>query len=334
MRERERERERSQSQGRERAHSRERGQVQGRERDGVRSRERGQVQGRERDRVHNQERSWDRDGNRAQNKKKKKRFNLVTTLIMIIAAGVFVFSLYQLVSTLLPYLEGRQANLRIRDGYTGTMLLVDGVEVDPGDIADGMDVEERFFVDFEGLLATNPRTVAWIRFVEPAIISYPVVHSEDNLEYLSRSFYGDANQLGTIFMDYRNTDDFSDKHTLIYGHSMSVGGEMFSQLHEFAERDFIDEYPYFYIHTPDGLMRTYRIFMVAVIDQSHPIYSKIEFDTDEDFMEFLELSRSASSYFLEGPDLDENAEIVTLSTCTNIIQSDRFIVQGVLVDTR
>ena len=295
-----------------------------------RSREMDRDKSRERSRERNRERGRVGDAR----KKRKKKFNLVTTLIMIIAAGVFVFSLYQLVTTLLPYVEGRQANVRIREGHTGTVLLVDGVEVEPEEVEEGMEVEERFFVDFEGLLETNPRTVAWIRFTQPEIISYPVVHSQDNREYLSRSFDGSFSQLGTIFMDYRNTYDFSDRHTLIYGHSMSVGGEMFSQLHEFADPDFTAQYPYFHIYTADGLMRVYRIFMVAVIDQSHPIYSKIEFDEDEDFMELLDLSRSAASYFLDGSDLDEDAQILTLSTCTNIIQSDRFIVKGVLVDTR
>ena len=34
------------------------------------------------------------------------------------------------------------------------------------------------------LLQENPDTVAWIRFDEPSIISYPVVKSADNKEYL------------------------------------------------------------------------------------------------------------------------------------------------------
>ena len=31
----------------------------------------------------------------------------------------------------------------------------------------------------------------------------------------------------------RNTSDFSDKNTMIYGHNMKIGGEMFSQLKEY-----------------------------------------------------------------------------------------------------
>ena len=37
------------------------------------------------------------------------------------------------------------------------------------------------------LLQENPDTVAWIRFDEPSIISYPVVKSADNKEYLTKT---------------------------------------------------------------------------------------------------------------------------------------------------
>ena len=53
-------------------------------------------------------------------------------------------------------------------------------------------------------------------------------------------------------MDMRNQNDFSDRNTFIYGHNMKVGGEMFSQLNEYASEDFYKAHPYFYIYTPDG----------------------------------------------------------------------------------
>ncbi len=39
----------------------------------------------------------------------------------------------------------------------------------------GDDSGDTFKVDFDVLLQENPDTVAWIRFDEPSIISYPVV---------------------------------------------------------------------------------------------------------------------------------------------------------------
>ena len=45
-------------------------------------------------------------------------------------------------------------------------------------------------------------------FDEPSIISYPVVKSADNKEYLTKTFTESDNKLGAIFMDMRNTSDF------------------------------------------------------------------------------------------------------------------------------
>ena len=49
--------------------------------------------------------------------------------------------------------------------------------------------------------------------------------SADNKEYLTKTFTESDNKLGAIFMDMRNTSDFSDKNTMIYGHNMKIGGE-------------------------------------------------------------------------------------------------------------
>ena len=255
------------------------------------------------------------------------------TLLMLVAVGVLGFSLYQIATTLLPYHQGRRLNQQIVEAHTSIEVIDNG---EAGENNSGTTPEReriRFRVDFDALLAINRDTVAWLRFEEPEIINYPVVRSHDNFEYLHRAFDGSESRLGSIFLDMDNSTDFSDRHTIIYGHNMAVGGEMFSQLVEFQDQNFIERNPYFFIHTPDGMMRTYRIFMAAVVGDNSLIY-RIEFHDDEDFMEFLELSRSISIYTIDGDDINQDARIVTLSTCTNVVMTDRFIIQGVLVEER
>ena len=123
--------------------------------------------------------------------------------------------------------------------------------------------EEKFQVDFEALQEENSDTVAWIRFDEPAVISYPVVKGMDNDLYLTKTFSASDNKLGAIFMDYRNASSFSDRNTIIYGHNLKVGGEMFSQLNAYGVEAFYKEHPYFYIYTPDGKTRTYQVFVAG-----------------------------------------------------------------------
>jgi sortase B len=268
--------------------------------------------------------------NNRRNRRKGRGGRILLNIMMLIAIGVLVFSVYQIAMTLIPYHQGRQLNEQIRDTYTRIEVVAaqgsDGVtETEETD-------RERFIVDFDLLRETNSDVMAWLRFIEPAIINYPVVRSHDNHEYLTRAFDGSFSQLGSIFLDMGNSIDFSDRNTIIYGHNMAVGGEMFSQLTEFSDIEFVRENPYFFIHTPDGMMRTYRIFMAAVVGDLNPIY-QIEFLDDEDFEEYLELSRSISLYTIDGDDLNRDALIVTLSTCTNVVATDRFIIQGVLVET-
>ena len=85
--------------------------------------------------------------------------------------------------------------------------------------------------DFDELLAINPDTVAWIT-MDGTHIDHPVVQGKDNFEYLDKAFDGTFYAGGTLFLDYKNKKDFSDKYSIIHGHHM-VGGAMFGDLDKF-----------------------------------------------------------------------------------------------------
>ena len=253
----------------------------------------------------------------AQNYKKRKKkrtaLNIVSTVVLVAAICVFVFSLYQLVMTLVPYYTGGQEYDKIRD-----------LAITTDDNGQG------FSVDFDVLLEQNPDTVAWIRFEEPSMINYPVVKSSDNSDYLTKTFVANDNKLGAIFMDYRNTSDFSDRNTFIYGHHLNVGGEMFSELLEYEDESFCQEHPNFYIYTPDGRVRTYTIFSAGIVKDTAENYN-ITYDSDEAFTKYLDLCRESSNYQVD-VDLNAQSKIVSLSTCTNVRDDERLLVQGVLTE--
>lgn len=60
-------------------------------------------------------------------------------------------------------------------------------------------------------------------------LKYPVVQAEDNSEYLDMTFEGNKNPAGCLFMDYENSNDFTDPNTYVYGHNMK-DGSMFGSL--------------------------------------------------------------------------------------------------------
>ena len=186
-------------------------------------------------------------------------------------------------------------------------------------------------MDFDALRKENPDTVAWIRFDEPSIISYPVVKSADNTEYLTKTFTANDNKLGAIFMDMRNSSDFSDRNTFIYGHHLNVGGEMFSGLLEYDSESFCRKHPYFYIYTPDGKVRTYQVFSAGVVKDTADNY-KIDYASDAEYEEYLKICQDSSNYRVD-VELNAQSQIVSLSTCTNVRDDERFLVQGVLTST-
>lgn len=246
-------------------------------------------------------------------KKKQKRaaFDVLSGTILIVAVCVFVFSLYQLAIMLIPYHTGGQEYEEIQN------LAVTADEDGSG-----------FSVDFDALLEINPDTIAWIRFDEPSIINYPVVKSADNNEYLTKTFSENDNKLGAIFMDMRNSSDFSDRNTIIYGHHLNVSPEMFSRLHLYEDEEFCREHPNFYIYTPDGSVRTYTVFSAGVVNAAANNYD-VEFASDEEFEQYIELCRESSNYQVD-VEVNAQSQILSLSTCTGDQRDERFLLQGVL----
>ena len=55
--------------------------------------------------------------------------------------------------------------------------------------------------------------------------------------------------------------------------------------------------------------------------------------TDEDFMKYIELCRSTSNYAVD-VEVNAQSKIVSLSTCTNVNEDERFLLQGVLVEEK
>src|SRR5699024_10695797 len=81
---------------------------------------------------------------------------------------------------------------------------------------------------------------------------------EDNDYYLHRTFRGQENFAGSIFVDASNAADFSDPNTIIYGHNMK-NGSMFGTLRRLYDQEKYKDSKYLWICTPEGKFR-YEIF--------------------------------------------------------------------------
>lgn len=99
-------------------------------------------------------------------------------------------------------------------------------------------VEEDGGASFEELLAINKDVCAWVT-LDNTKIDYPILHGETNLSYINTDVYGDFSLAGSIFLDTRNSRDFSDAYSLLYGHHME-NSLMFGDLDLYKDKKFFD----------------------------------------------------------------------------------------------
>lgn len=115
----------------------------------------------------------------------------------------------------------------------------------------------------------NQNVIGWIVF-DTLKISYPVMKAEDNQYYLKYTFSEKKNKAGSIFMDVGDTEDFTDYHSIIYGHNMN--GTMFGRLKQYYDEDFYEGNEFFTIYTENQAYR-YEIFSAHMILDTDEIYT-------------------------------------------------------------
>ncbi len=180
-------------------------------------------------------------------------------------------------------------------------------------------------VDFPGLQAINDDVVAWI-YLNDTHVNYPVVLGPDNQYYLNRLYNGKGNGAGSIFMDYRNAGDFSNRNNILYGHRMN-NGTMFADISKYSNREFFDSHPYVLIITPEARYKA-EVFSAYVANTTYSSWDTV-FDGDDLYLNWLE-GLQARSYFHRDVTLTPETRIVTLSTCTYEFEDARFVVHAVL----
>lgn len=180
-------------------------------------------------------------------------------------------------------------------------------------------------VDFSALEKENADIIAWL-YCEDTPIHLPVVQGRDNHAYLHQLFDGTRNSSGTLFADYRNSRDFSDSNTIIYGHSMK-NKEMFGSLSAYKEQSYFDEHQTMWFLTPQG---EYRVELVAgyVTQTTADIYTVFQ-SAEEVFA--LVLSAMEQSTFAADIKLAQTDRFLTLSTCSYEYDNARYVLIGRLI---
>ena len=128
-----------------------------------------------------------------------------------------------------------------------------------------------------------------------------------------------------------NSRDFTDRMTVIYGHNMR-DDKRFSSLHRLENKETFDSCKYIFIYTPDDIF-VYRI--LAAYEGSNLHILATHGWNDETWLDYLN-----GIFDYDGPrdnsiggyEFKSSDKAITLSTCIKNVPSQRYLVQGVLLD--
>ena len=153
--------------------------------------------------------------------------------------------------------------------------------------------------------------VAWLT-LDDNEIDTPVMQGEDNSKYLNTDPYGDYSLAGSIFLDSRNTSDFSDSYNLTYGHHMS-NHLMFGALDRFYDERYFEQHSSGTLRVGE-LVYPLQIFAVLATDAGESVLFQPQGSEP-----VLKLAEEASLYYR----IPISDHILALTTCVDAANTSR-----------
>ncbi len=185
--------------------------------------------------------------------------------------------------------------------------------------------------EFADLYASNMDFVGWL-YIEGTNIDYPVMQTdrENGQYYLTRSFFGDDDKNGSLFLDYRNDLILGNTNLIIYGHNMRSGA-MFGNLKNFLNEDYMKahstvEFSTLYEH------RTYEVIGAGLSEVSYDdeytfrYYNFIDAGSVDEMDAFKANMVQLLATDRAGFDVSYGDELLTLSTCSSYTDEGRMFV--------
>ncbi|MBS7578249.1 MULTISPECIES: class B sortase [unclassified Enterococcus] len=232
---------------------------------------------------------------------------------------VFAYSAYQIILILNKQETNQKDLVQIQKLYSSNKTITETT-----DILSSREAR----TSFQELLDINSDIDGWIKIADTKI-DYPILQSTDNEFYLTHNYKKESIATGSIFKDYRNSNEFIDQNTIIYGH-YSDDQTMFTDLHRYLDENFAKNHR---VIQYDTLALSYDIEIFSVYQTTtNDQYLLTAFPSDEAFQAYIQGAVTRSMYDF-GTTVSSTDRILTLSTCDTEFagKKGRFVVQGKLV---
>lgn len=230
-----------------------------------------------------------------------KILNIIIYLCLI---TVFLFCLYALFDTIKIYIRASNENVSI---------------LKPS--------KDNPIESFNDLKKINEDVCGWIT-IDNTKIDYPIVRGRSNAEYLDKDVYKNYSLSGSIFLDYRNSLNFNDYYSVIFGHHMS-NGAMFGEIPKFSNKEFFDENRSGTLYT-NGNIYNLEVFAFIYTDAYDGYIYSINSQNLEKQEELIKyIKEKAKNYREVG--INKYDKIICLSTCSTATTNGRYILLAKIV---
>jgi sortase B len=186
-------------------------------------------------------------------------------------------------------------------------------------------------LQFQDLLKVNEDVKGWIT-IPDTNIDYVVLQSaeEDPEYYLTRDMEKKELKAGSLFLDYKSSIETNNQNIVIHGHNMTSSDNMFHYLINFKELDYYKARPVFTFDTiyQTGQWKIFAILITNGTSTKEPLfdYTRAEFKDTSDFLNFVYQLRIRSIYHMDTVDVNENDQLLTLSTCSYEVKNYRTVI--------
>ncbi|WP_216828372.1 class B sortase [Alkalihalobacterium elongatum] len=243
----------------------------------------------------------------------------VRRMIIGICVSIFLFSMFHIVNYFYGSYKNQRMYAAVKETFTESLPNAEITHKKNKD-----QKEPKIIESFQPLLEINKNTIGWIT-VPNTSIDYPVVQTNDNDYYLDHNFQHSKSDAGAIFMDFRNTPDLSDRHSIIYGHHMR-DGSMFKGLLNYENEDFFVNNRTITIQSL-AEETEWEVFS-AYVTATDFYYIVTDFSSDKEYLDFLHLVQKKSQIQLNDINITHEDQLLTLSTCAYDFDDARFVVHA------
>lgn len=210
-----------------------------------------------------------------------------------------------------------------------------GSDEDKNSEEDNTEPQETSEYNWEALKEINSEIIGWIS-IDNTIIDYPVLCHEDDPPgttdpyYLHHNYANQWDSYGAIFTDPTSFTGLDTQNIAIHGHHMN-NGSMFGNLvyygtgfadgngTPYVNLDFYKSSPIIHFNTPEwnADWKIIAVIHTNALESHGEFFNYLQgnFNSDEEFLDFVYNVRERSIIDTD-VDVNENDQLITLSTCT------------------